>query len=366
MTKLIYKYLDHKASEEEIEQLFDWIDASKENKKQFIALKTAWAITATSKTQTSETLKILKDKTIKQKTKAFTYLKYAAILVIALGIGRAIFNKPINKNTNEVILELSNGVVKHIHDNQENVLINKDGIVIGKQTDNEIIYNSNIKSEELKYNTIKIPFGKRFKVILSDSTIVHLNAGTTFRFPENFIASANRDVFLTGEAFFEVTKNEQSPFIVHSDKINIQVLGTKFNVSSYPNDASSHSELLEGSVKISAANDASKYSILEPNQQAKWIDKRNAFEVKSVNTYDHIAWVNGEIIFKDMPFSALCKKLERAYNVAIINKNKTLDNQEFSGAIRIEESNIETLFKLLQIDTPFEYSIKNNIIIIND
>ncbi len=366
MIKLIYKYLDQKASEEEIAELFDWIDASKENKKQFIALKTAWALTESPNASTLETIRTLKEKTIKKERKVFNYWKYAAILVIAFGVGRAIYNNTRTENNNDVILELSNGVVKHINDNQENILTNKDGIVIGKQTDHEIVYNTNVKSEELKYNTIKIPYGKRFKVVLSDSTVVHLNAGTTFRFPENFIASANRDVFLTGEAFFEVTKNEQSPFIVHSDKVNIQVLGTKFNVSSYPNDTNSHSELLEGSVKISAVSDTSKYSILEPNQQAIWLEKQNTFDIKDVNTIDHIAWVNGEILFKDMPFSALCKKLERAYNVAIINDNKILENQEFSGSIRIDESDIETLFKLLQIDTPFEYSIKNNIIIIND
>lgn len=366
MIKLIYKYLDQKASEEEVEALFNWIDASKENKKQFIAIKTAWAVTANAQDPTQETLNLLKDKTLKTKVNVFKYWKYAAILVIALGIGRVLFNKPDIENNNEVILELSNGIVKHIQDNQEHVLIDNNGEVIGKQTDNEIVFNPDEKSTELKYNTIKIPYGKRFKVILSDGTVVHLNAGTTFKFPENFIASARREVFLTGEAFFEVTKNERSPFIVHSDKINIQVLGTKFNVSSYPNDANSHSELLEGSVKISAATDASKYYILEPNQQAIWIENQNTFKVKDVNTYDHVAWVNGEMIFKDMPFRALCKKLERAYNVAIINENETLADQEFSGSIKIEDSNIETLFKLLQIDTPFEYSIKNNIIIINN
>ncbi|MBD0830861.1 FecR family protein [Aestuariibaculum sediminum] len=366
MTSLIYKYLNNKASEEEITQLFDWIDSSSDHKKQFIAIKSAWVLTAGSNYRKEEAYKIIKQNKLKEKSRFRNYWKYAAILVIALVTGNAILNSPKEKLNNDITIELSNGEVKQIKYSKNNTFIKEDGIIIGKQNENEIIFNNDTNTKELKYNTIKIPYGKTFKIILSDSSIVHLNAGTTFKFPEKFIASRNRDVYLTGEAFFEVTKNKESPFIVHSENVNIEVLGTKFNLSTYSDDNYSHSELLEGSVKISSSSNSNIYKILEPNQQAVWNKKTNQFSLKTVKTSDYIAWLNDEIIFNNMPFSSLSKKLERAYNINIINENTSLANQDFTGTINVKESSVESLFALLQLDTPFEYIIDKNTIRIKD
>ena len=108
--------------------------------------------------------------------------------------------------------------------------------MVGNQNGNKIVYDTETTLEKLVYNTIKIPYGKRFELQLSDGTIVHLNSGTTLKYPVKFIASGNRQVFLDGEAFFDVAKDKTHPFVVNADNLNVRVLGTHFNVSNYPED----------------------------------------------------------------------------------------------------------------------------------
>ena len=105
-------------------------------------------------------------------------------------------------------------------------------------------------AETLVYNTLKIPYGKQFEVELSDGTIVHLNSGTTLRYPVAFLKNQNRKVFLTGEAFFEVAKDKAHPFTVSTQELNVEVLGTKFNASSYTEDVTTDIVLVEGKVAL--------------------------------------------------------------------------------------------------------------------
>src|SRR5690606_36367432 len=116
-------------------------------------------------------------------------------------------------------------------------------------------------SDKLAYNTLKIPFGKKFRLQLSDGTMVHINSGSTLKYPIKFIAGENRQVYLDGEAFFDVAKDKKHPFIVNADNLNVRVLGTHFNVSNYPEDAVTDVVLVEGSVGMYRSNeefDASK------------------------------------------------------------------------------------------------------------
>src|SRR5690606_15066526 len=127
--------------------------------------------------------------------------------------------------------------------------------------------------EVLIYNELVVPYGKRMKLILSDSSIVHINSGTRLKYPVKFLKNKDRKVFLEGEAFFEVSKSKTASFIVNTDNIDIRVLGTRFNVSSYANDNSVYTVLVEGSVELnttdSAKNDEKKY-VLIPGQIASW------------------------------------------------------------------------------------------------
>ena len=253
-----------------------------------------------------------------------------------------------------------------IFTNTQKNILDYQGNIIAEQHANEIVYRPNTVNNNLVYHTLKIPYGKTFKVTLSDGSVVHLNAGTTFKYPEQFKADGNRNVFLSGEAFFKVAKDEQHPFIVSSNQVAIEVLGTKFNLSSYDDDFSTHCVLVEGSVRLSENANTSNNIILTPNHISTWDNNTRLFNTEAVDVKLYTAWVYGELVFKNELFGSIAKKLERSYGVKIINNNIVLATQRFTGTIKIKESEIENILELFKIDTPFEYSKEDHIIEISN
>ncbi len=360
-SEIIYKYLSNEASEQEVEQLFQRIDASEENKKQFITLKKTWTLTAISGTISRE----VPVAALQPKNKIRTYFKYAAILVVLFGLGKLAFY--FNERTavsKEIVLELGDGRLEFFTEKNLNTLVNDKGELVARKFPDQIVYFGKVQDKDVLYNTLKIPFGKTFKLKLSDGTLVSLNSGTTLRYPEQFGINGNRNVYLNGEAFFEVAKDKQHPFIVHSDQVEIEVLGTRFNVSAYPEDKTVSSVLVEGSIKMSEKNNVSNSVMLQPNQMAVWQNQSKKITTKRVDTSFYEAWTQGELAFNNTPFSTITKIIERTYDVEIINENAVLAKQSFSGSIKISESSVENILDLLKRDTPFNYSIEQKTITI--
>lgn len=362
-SEIIYKYLSNEASEEEVQSLFEWIDASEENKKQFINLKKIWAITSLSEDFSSETVPVIP---IKKKKKTATYLKFAAVFLVLFGLTKLAFNFSQKPKSKEITLELADGNIEYISKNKQTTLVNDKGVLIAKKFPNEIIYFGKVQDEKVAYNSLTVPYGKRFKLTLSDGTVVSLNSGTTLKYPEQFGLNGKRNVYLTGEAFFEVAKDKQHPFIVNANKVDIQVLGTKFNVSAYPENPTVNSTLVEGSIQMSEIADASNSVLLAPNQMATWQNNSKKFVTKAVDATFYSAWTKGELTFKDTPFSTICKIIQRTYDVEIINENAVLAKQSFTGTIKISESSVENILELLKRDTPFNYTIEKNTITITN
>ena len=363
--ELISKYLNNEATEEEVTAVFEWIEASEANKSQFIALKKAWAIAATEESAKHVSWgEIEKEMSKSKERKHFKHWKYAAIFLILVGLGKtvSIISNSESTTSNTVVLELENGDINYITETQDKNLLNNKGKVIAEQHANEIIYQPNATTKNIAYHTLKVPFGKTFKVTLSDGSIIHLNSGTTFKYPEQFDLESNRKVYLTGEAFFEVAKDELRPFIVHSNKVDVEVLGTKFNLSAYPDDESIQTVLVEGSVRLSESANTLNNTILSPNYRATWNEISKTFKTERVDVNTYIAWTYGELVFNEASFTAISKKLERSFNVKIINNNHFLATQKFTGTINIKESSVENVLDLFELDTHFKYSIHDNII----
>lgn len=360
-SELIYKYLSNEASEQEVAQLFEWIDASEENKKQFITLKKTWTLTALSGTISREIPVVA----LQPKNKTRQYFKYAAIFVVLFGLGKlAFYFNERTTNSKEIVLELSDGSVEYITAKNETALVNDKGELVARKLPNQIMYFGKVLDKDVLYHTLKVPYGKTFQLKLSDGTLVSLNSGTTLRYPEQFGINGKRNVYLTGEAFFEVAKDKQHPFIVHSEETEIEVLGTRFNVSAYPEDKTVSSVLVEGSIKMSEKDNPLNTVLLQPNQMAVWQKQSKKITRKNVDTSFYEAWTQGEIAFNDTPFSTITKIIERAYDVEIINENAVLARQSFTGSIKISESSVENILELLKRDTPFNYSIEQKTITI--
>jgi len=358
----IYKYLSNEASEQEVQQLFEWIDASEEYKKQFITLKKTWALTALTGGFSLETTDVI---SIKPKNSIRKYFKYAAILFVCIGLVGLVFY--LNERTTaskEIVLELGDGSLEYFTEKNQTTLVNDKGEMVARKFPDKILYFGKVLDKEVLYHTLTVPYGKTFQLKLSDGTLVSLNSGTTLRYPEQFGINGKRNVYLTGEAFFDVAKDKKHPFIVHSDEVDIEVLGTKFNVNAYPEDKTVSSVLVEGSIQMSEKENPLNTVLIHPTQMAVWQSESKKIVTKTVDTSFYEAWTQGEIVFKNTPFSTITKIIERTYDVEIINENAVLAKQNFTGSIKISESSVENILELLKHDTPFNYSIKQKTITI--
>ncbi|TMU51049.1 FecR family protein [Flagellimonas algicola] len=301
------------------------------------------------------------------------WLKYAASVAVVLGTLYIIqhfketgFSTISNTdNSDAIVLKLDNGSMDVISENDQKKITDSKGNVVGYQKGNTIAYEQKLSPKELVYNELKVPLGKRFDLVLSDGTTVKVNAGSTIKYPVQFIDGNPREVEVWGEAYFDVTKDVNRPFLVNANNIQVEVLGTKFNVSSYPEDEDISTVLVEGSVKLSARNtDEIRGSlVIKPNQKAS-LNKRTAqMTVTEVDTDIYTSWINGRIVFKNCPFKNIRKKLERRYNVSIINNNSSLEEKYYNASFDIET--IEEVMEAFKENYAIDYDISNNQIIIN-
>jgi hypothetical protein len=303
------------------------------------------------------------------------YISIAASIVILFGIGFAVYkqdilNKPsqpkFDIKSTDIVLQMEDGTVQIISEDNTVQVRDSKGNVIGNQNGDKIVYGENSDIEKISYNTLKIPYGKKFQLQLSDGTLVHLNSGTTLKYPVKFIAGENRQVFLDGEAFFDVAKDKKHPFIVNADKLNVRVLGTHFNVSNYPEDAATDVVLVEGSVGMYNTNeefDNEKNIILKPGYKGSFNKENTNISTKPVITDIYTSWINGGLTFRNMTFKNIIAKLERRYNVTIINKNEKLANERFNASFK--EESIENVMSYFNDIHGINYTIKNNQILIN-
>ncbi|WP_293712447.1 FecR domain-containing protein [uncultured Parabacteroides sp.] len=202
------------------------------------------------------------------------------------------------------------------------------------------------------YQEFSTPPGQRAKVLLADGTEVWLNANSTLRYPERFDRK-QREVELHGEAFFEVEKNKEKPFIVKTSKMDILVTGTMFNVSAYETEKYFVTSLVEGAVSVSCANDRNRTFSLRPQQQIVVSDSSS--EVTSFEDIDFLSWKEGVFVFDDMVLTDIIKKLELFYDVSITVKNMKLGNYRYTGKFR-QRDGVESVLRKLQIVYPFTFT----------
>jgi hypothetical protein len=376
--KLIVQYLNKQATLLERENLELWLEEPKNYELFKRDVKINYLIDLNmdkfdvdgSKKQLLDLID--KEKKVYKLRKYFNVLKYAAAVILFLGAGY-LYQNGYFTQTSEIIipsesitLQLENGDIKIINEDGISQVVDANGNVVGNQKGSQLIYSNEVKKETLVYNVLKVPYGKRFKIQLSDGTNVHLNAGTSIKYPVKFIKGENRQVFLDGEAYFSVAKDVSHPFIVNADKVNIRVLGTQFNVSSYTEDSKISTVLVEGSVDVyqNGNSYSSKTSTnLKPGFKADWQKQNNKISLEKADIEMHTAWINGKIIFKHIPFKNVIKKLERHYDVVIMNNNKELGEKFVTASFDIET--IENIFEILNVSYNINYTLNNNQITIN-
>ncbi|GAA3563379.1 FecR family protein [Snuella lapsa] len=267
----------------------------------------------------------------------------------------------------KITLQLDNGEVKVIDTEEVQDLIDVKGSVVGKQVKNSITYSKDIKVETLTYNTLNIPYGQTFELLLSDGTVVFLNAGTSIKYPVKFLEGHSREVFLEGEAYFDVAKDKDHLFVVNNKGVNVEVYGTKFNVSTYPEDQNTDVVLVEGSVSMYKADSISNPQesekvMLVPGVKGSFNKTDKTIETEPVITSIYTSWIHGELVFRDMTFENILKKMERRYNVAITIKNNALAKEIFNASFT--DVPIERVLEYLKVTYDINYKINNNLVTI--
>ena len=223
-------------------------------------------------------------------------------------------------------------------------------------------YTSNYKSSKIALNNtnIKIPYGSKSNITLPDGTEVWLNSGSSIQYSNDLIQDT-RDVFIKGEAYFNVTKNNNVPFIVHTSHINIKVHGTSFNVKSYENENIIETTLIEGSIEILGKNQKSEKSVfLKPDHKASFNKESNKLQIKNIESeiYLYTAWKDNKFMFNNEPLESLVIRLERWYDLDIDIENNDLLDLRFSGSFTNETA--EQAIHALKLSSTFNYSISKN------
>jgi transmembrane sensor len=223
------------------------------------------------------------------------------------------------------------------------------------------VRNASLKKQEeyVVMQTISSRQGMVTQFDLADGTKVWLNSGSALQFPNSFTGNL-REVKLTGEAFFKVSKNEKQPFRIHAKDLNIEVLGTSFNVVSYDDERQAEVVLVEGKVKLSAEKDLVKKEFGEmlPGQRAVYSEITQTVQKQKVAIDKYIAWRDGNLIFRDDKMEDVARRLSRWYNVEIIINDPEIKSYSYKATFRNET--LSQMLDLLKISAPIDFRIVQN------
>jgi ferric-dicitrate binding protein FerR (iron transport regulator) len=201
--------------------------------------------------------------------------------------------------------------------------------------------------------------GQRNLIVLQDGTSVWLNAQSKLQYPKTFENDNMREVYLEGEAFFDVVKNSKKPFVVHTSDLSVKVLGTSFNVKSYSEDSNIETTLVHGIISISTDVSKEENIRLKPNQQAIFNKKSKKIILENkIETADFTGWKKGMLVFDNMPFSEIKTSLERWYNITIHLEDKASLKCSFSA--RFDNETIEEVLDLFKTSEAITYTIQDH------
>lgn len=301
---------------------------------------------------------VRKEKYPKLRKLSLNLMRYAALFIFIFGLATYFVTESSSQeefslehmpsvaidSITETRLILNSGKQLVVGMTQSTVEYTGSGEVIVNQ--NDTLNNSSTGLEKESLNQLIVPYGKRSKIVLADGSIVHLNAGSRFVFPKKFVGK-QRKVYLEGEAFFEVVSNMARPFVVKTleKEFEIEVLGTKFNVSAYASDANIVTVLAEGEVRINKTVNFmySEKTKMKPGELLAWSKSDHKIAIKKVDVANYTLWVEGLIQFESKSIYDIAKKIERFYNIQIVIQRAPGSEIHISGKFDLNNDVEKTL-----------------------
>lgn len=219
-----------------------------------------------------------------------------------------------------------------------------------------------LPTTESSFTIVSVPLGGKSKVVLPDSTVVWLNAGSSLRYQAGF-TGPTREVHLKGEGYFEVTTDKHRPFLVHTPQLDVSVLGTAFNVKAYLEDVEVVVSLLEGSVQVGTPD--GKYVELEPDEQLVYSKAADRWEKREFMAAKSISWMTGKLYFDNATLRDIMLTLERYFDMEIIVRTERMDQERFSGSMD-SALDIKEVLEYLDVDNKYRWLYRGNQIIVSD
>ncbi|MBN2596996.1 FecR domain-containing protein [Labilibaculum sp.] len=312
--------------------------------------------------------KVIKDKQIQLKQQV---MKIAAMLIAAISVGgflltisnNSVHNEPVAilPGKNQAMLVLSGGEKYQL---SEKVNLEEKGMQISNNS-KELVYSKVAEkvSEEQTYNTIIIPKGGEYKLTLADGTKIWLNSNSKLRYPSQF-GTGVRKVQLEGEAFFQVAKDKEHPFIVDVTTAEIKVLGTSFNVNAYNDQDEIFTTLVEGKVEVK--DDLRGVSQeLSPNDQLCFNKLNGKTSKKIVDTRLYTAWKDGRFVFENRSLEDIMIRLSRWYDVDVFFLTNSIKQLKYTGDVA-RYDNINSILDMIEVTKKVKFTIKDRSVMIEE
>lgn len=263
---------------------------------------------------------------------------------------------------NNVCLVLSTGEVVDISNvGQDEVKLDK-GTKLYEGNRLEYVQPDSLHKKELEFNQLIIPKGTFYHLVLSDGTKVWLNADSKIKYPVSF-GQDKREVSLRGEGYFEVAKDSSRPFIVSTDKMDVKVLGTTFDVNTYEDEGKSFVVLVEGLVEVSAGKGESR--IITPGYMAEvnMHDVQAKIHVSKCDTEHYIAWKSGNFSFRNASLTEILKRVSRYYDVTVI-REQVFEEEYYTGDVSSDVS-LESLLAVIESSTSVSFKVERKIVYVH-
>lgn len=304
--------------------------------------------------------------------------KYAALFILPLSVALVLWQGMKNEAEEEhrqfsavsrpggerAILKLYNGKTVVLDSTMKSSLIAHEANVRIEMDSNHLLRYSSHDSIEMandnKNNELIIPKGGEYQVVLADGTKVWLNSASRLIYPQSFMGKERR-VVLSGEAFFDVTHDAERPFVVETSRMNVKVLGTRFNVNDYDDNEEVSTTLVNGSVEI-ISGDQQAFRLV-PGEQA--YGKENELEKREVNVRLYTSWIDGKFLFNNTELEEIAKQISRWYDVEIFFSNENVKKVRFTGAI-VKFKPLEDLVRMIESTSQVRFSVKGRTIVISE
>ena len=359
-------------SEKELRELEEWREASSENKLLYDRWQDGEFLEASFKSyQRIGRRKALLDmekrvqlqRKKKLRLRVLRWGSVAAVFVVVAFSSLYLFDREVWEPAEEqvsITLMTSQRPVLRLDDGTTMLVdslkgdFEEAGVLVKKAGESTLSYSvENLPPfTQLAYNTIEVPKGAEFDLILSDGTHVWLNADSKLKYPVTF-ENDKREVELEGEGYFKVTKDEKKPFRVVVKKQIVEVLGTEFNVDAYPEEKNTYTTLVSGKVKVDTDGQT---VILDPGMQSVVNDEK--MYIRKVNVAEVVSWRNGMFVLEDHTLEEIMSKLARWYDFTVFYQNTSLRGATFKGKIP-RYASFESILNILEKTGEVKFSVKN-------